>query len=87
MLEADEIVFGTDYQNRRETARKIFGDELADQAHDVWGFDEEGETRGMWRPSGHPRFWFYGGDLALCRFYSEWQALQIKAIETAFTRT
>ena len=47
-LEADEIVFATGYQNMRGTARKIFGDEVADQVKDVWGFDEEGELRTMW---------------------------------------
>lgn len=36
-IEADEIVFATGYQNMRETARKIFGDELAERVHDVWG--------------------------------------------------
>ncbi|CAF9910031.1 hypothetical protein IMSHALPRED_008534 [Imshaugia aleurites] len=81
-LEADEIVFATGYQNMRETARKLFGNELADRVHDVWGFDDQGETRGMWRRSGHPGFWFFGGNLALCRFYSRLLALQIKAIET-----
>ena len=30
-LEADEIVFATGYQNMKETARKIFGDEVADR--------------------------------------------------------
>lgn len=81
-LEADEIIFATGYQNMRETARKIFGDELADRVRDVWGFDDEGETRTMWRRSGHPGFWFFGGNLALCRFYSKLLALQIKALET-----
>ncbi|KAL8759440.1 MAG: hypothetical protein Q9199_000745 [Rusavskia elegans] len=81
VLEADEVVFATGYQNMRETARKIFGDELADRVKDVWGFDEEGETRTMWRRTGHPGFWFFGGNLALCRFYSRLLALQIKALE------
>ncbi|KAI9792878.1 MAG: hypothetical protein M1833_000990 [Piccolia ochrophora] len=80
-LLADELVFATGFQNMRETARKIFGDELAEKVTDVWGFDEEGETRGMWRPTGHPGFWFMGGNLALCRFYSRLLALQIKALE------
>lgn len=35
----------------------------------------------MFRPSGHPGFWFMGGNLALCRIYSKFLALQIKAIE------
>ena len=80
-LEADEIVFATGYENMRGTARKIFGDEIADQVKDVWGFDEEGELRTMWRRTGHPGFWFFGGNLALCRYYSRMIALQIKALE------
>ena len=85
-VEADEIVFATGYQNMRETARKIFGDELADRVKDVWGFDEEGETRTMWRRTGHPGFWFFGGNLALCRFYSRLLALQIKGMESGLMK-
>ena len=80
-LEADEIVFATGYQNMRGTARKIFGDEIADQLNAVWGFDNEGELRTMWRKTGHPGFWFFGGNLALCRYFSRMLALQIKAME------
>ena len=85
-IEADEIVFATGYQNMRETARKVFGNELAERVQDVWGFDDEGETKGMWRRSGHPGFWFFGGNLALCRFYSRLLALQIKAVEVGLTK-
>jgi hypothetical protein len=80
-LPADEIVFATGYQNMRGTARKIFGDELADSVKNVWGLDEEGEIRTLWRRTGHPGFWFFGGNLALCRYYSKLTALQIKALE------
>ncbi|TDZ36960.1 putative indole-3-pyruvate monooxygenase YUCCA1 [Colletotrichum spinosum] len=80
-LEADEIVFATGYQNMRTEARGIFGDEVADRVGDVWGFDDEGEFRTMWRRSGHPGFWFMGGNLALCRYFSKILALQIKAVE------
>ncbi|KAL2069978.1 hypothetical protein VTL71DRAFT_14658 [Oculimacula yallundae] len=80
-LPADEIVFATGYQNMRTQARTIFGDELADQVGDLWGFDEEGEIRGMWRKTGHPGFWFMGGNLALCRYWSRMVAIQIKALE------
>lgn len=64
----------------RTQCRSIFGDEVADRVKDVWGFDEEGEIRTMWRKSGHPGFWFMGGNLALCRFYSRALALQIKGL-------
>ena len=80
-LEADEIIFATGYENMRGTARTIFGDEIADNIRDVWGFDEEGELRTMWRRTGHPGFWFFGGNLALCRYFSRMLALQIKALE------
>lgn len=52
----------------RETAREVFGDGLADSVGHMWGFNEEGEVRGMWRLSRHPGFWFFGGNLAFCRF-------------------
>lgn len=80
-LEADEIIFATGYQNMRSEARSIFGDELADRVNNVWGYDEEGEFRTMWRSSGHPGFWFMGGNLAFCRYYSKLLALQIKGKE------
>lgn len=41
----------------------------------------------MWRPSGHPNFWFMGGNLALCRIYSKFVALQIKASELGLAPT
>jgi hypothetical protein len=80
-IEADEVIFATGYQNMKGTARKIFGDEVADRVNTVWGLDEEGELRTIWRNSGHPGFWFMGGNLALCRYYSRLLALQIKARE------
>lgn len=78
-LEADEIVFATGYENMKTQARIVFGDEIGDKVHDVWGFDEHGEVRSLWRKSGHPGFWFHGGNLAMCRYFSRLLALQIKA--------
>lgn len=80
-LPADEIVFATGYKNMRTQARTIFGDELADQVNDVWGFNEDGELRTIWQKTGHPGFWFFGGNLALCRYWSRMIALQIKGLE------
>jgi cation diffusion facilitator CzcD-associated flavoprotein CzcO len=48
-LEADVIVLATGYDNMRETARKIFGDKVAESVSDVWGFNEEGEIATMWQ--------------------------------------
>ncbi|OGM44317.1 putative flavin-binding monooxygenase [Aspergillus bombycis] len=80
-LETDIVVLATGYDNMRTTVRKILGDTVADRCKDVWDLDEEGEINAMWRPSGHPGFWFHGGNLALCRIYSKFLSLQIKAIE------
>ncbi|KAM0553177.1 hypothetical protein ACHAPJ_007464 [Fusarium lateritium] len=80
-LEADIVVLATGYDGMRSTARKILGDKVADRVGDIWDLDEEGEIRSMWRSSGHPHFWFMGGNLALCRNYSRLLALQIKAVE------
>jgi cation diffusion facilitator CzcD-associated flavoprotein CzcO len=78
-LEADEIVFATGYDNMRTTAKGILGDALPDSVGDVWGWDEEGEMRGIWKNSGHPALWFHGGNLAMARYYSRLLALQILA--------
>ncbi|KAL5356872.1 hypothetical protein BJX96DRAFT_187827, partial [Aspergillus floccosus] len=84
-LDADIVVLATGYDNMRTTVRKVLGDRVADRCKDVWDLDEEGEVNAMWRPSGHPGFWFMGGNLALCRIYSKFLALQIKAIEAGLT--
>ncbi|KKY37135.1 putative flavin-binding monooxygenase-like protein [Diaporthe ampelina] len=78
-LEADEIIFATGYQNMRTQASGIFGEKVGDKLRDIWGFDESGEFRALWRDSGHPGFWFHGGNLAICRYYSRLLALRIKA--------
>jgi thioredoxin reductase len=80
-LEADEIVFATGYRNMREQTRRIFGDMVANRVNSVWGLDSEGEMRTIWRKTGHPGFWFMGGNLAMCRYYSLLLALQILGIE------
>lgn len=78
-LEADEIVFATGYGDMKTIAKAILGDKLASQVGDVWGLDEEGELRTVWKESGHPGIWFHAGNLALCRHFSRTLALQIKA--------
>ncbi|KHN94424.1 flavin-containing monooxygenase [Metarhizium album ARSEF 1941] len=80
-LKADEIVLATGFRSMRSHARQMFGDAVADKVHDVWGLNEEGEWRTMWQRSGYPGFWFHGGNLGLCRYYSLLLALQIKAME------
>lgn len=80
-LAADIVVFATGYQNMRTQTKVLFGDKLASATRDVWGFDQEGEFRTMWRGSGQPGYWYMGGNLALARYFGRFLALQIKAQE------
>ena len=86
MLEADIVVLATGYQNMRESARRILGDEVVDRVRSVWGLDDEGELCTIWRDSGFPHFWFMGGNLQQCCYFSKFLALQIKAIEEGLRR-
>ncbi len=78
---ADLVVLATGYKGQKEAVRPILGDEITDGIGPVWGFDEEGELAGMWRPTGQPGLWFLAGGLAQCRIFSKVLALQIKARE------
>ncbi|KFY52290.1 hypothetical protein V496_08552 [Pseudogymnoascus sp. VKM F-4515 (FW-2607)] len=80
-LEANELIFATGYQSMKSQTRLVFGDAIANRINDVWGFDDEGEIRSIWRQSGHPGFWYMGGNLAFARYYSRVLALQIKGLE------
>ncbi|KAK3171300.1 hypothetical protein OEA41_003384 [Lepraria neglecta] len=85
-LDADIVVLATCFDNMRTSVRKILGNRVTDRCKDVWDLDVEGEVNAMWRPSGHPHFWFMGGSLTLCRTYSRFVALQIKAIGEGLTK-
>jgi cation diffusion facilitator CzcD-associated flavoprotein CzcO len=78
-LEADLVVLATGYSNMRETARRLFGDEVADRLPLVLGVGADGEIGGLYRRTGHPAFWYMGGPLAWVRIYSKHLALQITA--------
>ncbi|KZV81957.1 FAD/NAD(P)-binding domain-containing protein [Exidia glandulosa HHB12029] len=80
-LAADVVVLATGYKGIRHTASKIFGKDLIDKTTQVWGLDDEGETRGMYRPSGHPGLWYAVGGFNHARFYSRHLGLQILAKE------
>lgn len=78
---ADVVVFATGYQNMREMARMLLGDDVAEACPPVWGVDDDGELSGVWRRTGVDGLWFMGGNLNLIRPSSLLLALQIKAVE------
>jgi hypothetical protein len=65
--------------NMSESVRLIMGDKVADRVGPIWGLDDEGEVRAMWRPTGQRGFWLMGAACQQCRPYSKYLALQIKA--------
>lgn len=77
----DVVVLATGYFPQQELVRRDFGDEIADRVGPVWGLDDEGEMRNMWRRTAQDGLWFTAGSLAQCRIFSAYLALQIKAIE------
>jgi putative flavoprotein involved in K+ transport len=78
---ADLLVLATGYKNQQDTARAYLGDAVADKIGPVWGFDDGGELRNMWRRTAQPGLWFTAGSLAQCRIFSRYLAIQIKALE------
>ena len=81
IVPAELLVLATGYKNQQETVRLYLGDAIADRVGPVWGFDEGGELRNMWRRTAQPGLWFTAGSLAQCRIFSRYLALQIKALE------
>ena len=75
----DLVVVATGYQNMSETVRQILSGEIADRVGPIWGLDEEGEPREMWKRTAQPGFWVCGGSLQQCRPYSKYLAIQVKA--------
>tara|TARA_B100001540_G_scaffold29509_1_gene25382 strand:- start:201 stop:2021 length:1821 start_codon:yes stop_codon:yes gene_type:complete len=81
IVEANLLVTATGYKNQQDTTRLFLGDTIADRIGKVWGFDEEGELRNMWRRTPQPGLWFTAGGLAQVRIFSKYLAMQIKAVE------
>ena len=81
VVPADLLVLATGYKNQQETVHAYLGDEIADKIGPVWGFDDGGEMRNMWRRTAQPGLWFTAGSLAQCRIFSRYLAIQIKALE------
>jgi cation diffusion facilitator CzcD-associated flavoprotein CzcO len=81
VIPADLLVLATGYMGQQAAARATLGDAIADCVGPVWGFDDGGELRNMWKRTAQPGLWFTGGSLAQCRIFSRYLALQIKALE------
>ena len=79
LLPAEIIVLATGYLNQEADIRDLFGDAVAEKVGKVWGWDEGGEIRGAWRPTGQKGLWLQLGGVPQARTYSKMLALQIVA--------
>lgn len=78
-MPANIVVLATGYHPLQEAVRSMFGSDIADRVGPIWGPGVDGEMRGMWARTGQEHFYIHGGGLAMCRIYSKYLALQIKA--------
>ncbi|KAF2223079.1 hypothetical protein BDZ85DRAFT_312700 [Elsinoe ampelina] len=80
VVEGDVVVFATGFRfGMKEGAMEIVGEEIGGRLDEFWGLDENGDTRGLAKPIGHPNIWYLGGGTGHARFYSRFLALQILA--------
>jgi putative flavoprotein involved in K+ transport len=86
VVPAELLVLATGYKNQQDTVRLYLGDAIADKIGAVWGFDDGGELRNMWRRTAQKGLWFTAGSLAQCRIFSRYLAIQIKALEEGLLR-
>ena len=78
---AELLVTATGYQPQQEVVREILGNAVADKVGQIWGIDEDGELRNMYKPTPQEGLWFLGSGLSQARMYTLYVALQIKARE------
>jgi cation diffusion facilitator CzcD-associated flavoprotein CzcO len=79
---ADVVILATGYLGQQEVVQRLLGDAVAAEVGPVWGYDDEGELRNMWRRTAQPGLWFTAGSLAQSRIFSRYLALQILACES-----
>ena len=77
----DLIVFATGFSNTIDSVRATLGDKIADQCGPIWGIDEEGEFKTVYRESGVPNLWFMVGFLPYTRYHSKLLAMRLKALK------
>ena len=80
---AELVVMSTGYENQGALVRLLFGEEVADRAGQVWGFNANQEMANMWTRTGQPGLWFTAGAFSQCRIYSKFLAQQIALDESA----
>lgn len=60
-VDADVILYATGFDDIRGPIRQICGDEVGHRIPALWGLNDEGELRGVWREIGTPGLWYMMG--------------------------
>lgn len=79
-LAVDVIVFATGYEQMWNHMRPSLG-AAASRIDKAYGRAADGEYANTWRRSAQPGLWFGTGFIRMARFYSQFTAVLIKAIE------
>ncbi|KAJ3574925.1 hypothetical protein NP233_g1442 [Leucocoprinus birnbaumii] len=86
-IPADDVIFATGYHPPYANLVKIFGEEMAQRGGHYWGLDDEGELRGVYRPTGHPALWYGAGGMQVVRYGSKQLAMLVKARDLGLIET
>lgn len=78
--EFDLVVFATGFTNTIDSVRSTLGDAVADKCGPIWGVDEEGEFKTVYRESGVKNLWIFAGYLPFTRYHSKLLAMRLKAL-------
>jgi hypothetical protein len=81
VMPADLIVLATGYEPQGEIVGRTLGDAMARKVGQVWGIGPDGEAANMYKRTPQQGLWFIAGGLPVCRIFSRYLALQIKAME------
>jgi hypothetical protein len=79
VVEADLLVLATGFEGMQHSVRKLLGDEIAEKLGPVWGFDQDGVMKNMWRRTSQDGLWLMGGAINEARLNSRFLALEIRA--------
>lgn len=75
----DLVVFATGFSNAVDSIRAVLRDDVAKRLGPIWGIDEEGEFKSVYKASGVPGLWVMAGYLPYTRYHAKRLALRIKA--------
>ncbi|MBN9084897.1 MAG: hypothetical protein BGP04_05790 [Rhizobiales bacterium 62-17] len=78
-LDVDVLVLATGYEPLQTAVAALFDEDMAKRVGTIWGLGPGNEMRNMWVRTGQPGFFVAGGPFTMCRIYSRYTALLIKA--------